>query len=181
MSQIDITKHLTSPGMGRSGLPSLTSPLAADVSSLNPISLMRRFTDEMDRLFGSAMGRLRGDADFWMPALEMTEHDGHLMISAEVPGLRKEDMKVEITKDVLILEGERKRGHRERHDGFYQSERSYGRFYRAIPLPEGSNIDKAVAELMNGTLEVSIPIPETQANRRQIPVQEGKSRNMPPN
>jgi HSP20 family protein len=121
MSQIDITKNPTSLWMDRNGPPSLTSPLAADVSSLNPISLIRRFTDEMDRLFGSTMGRLRGDADFWMPALEMTEHDGRLMISAEVPGLRKEDMKVEITKDALILQGERKRGHRERHEGFYQS------------------------------------------------------------
>ena len=127
------------------------------------------------------MGRLRGEANLWMPALEMTEHDGRLMILAEVPGLRKEDMKVEITKDALILQGERKRSHRERNGGFYQSERSYGRFYRAIPLPEGANIDKAIAELVNGTLEISIPIPENQANRRQIPVQEGQSRNMPSN
>jgi HSP20 family protein len=110
----------------------------------------------------------------------VTEQNGYLVISADLPGLRKEDVKVEVTKDALILQGERKQAYRERHDGYHLSERSYGSFYRSIPLPEGANIDKAVAELVNGTLEISIPIPETPVSRRQIPVQESKARTLPP-
>ena len=181
MSQNNVTKNLVPSWTDRGPLPSFSLPLASEMSSLNPIALVRRFADEMDRMFGTATERLRGETDFWMPVIEMTEYDGHLTISAELPGLRKDDVKVEITKDALILQGERKRAHREKHEGYDLSERSYGRFYRAIPLPEGANIDKATAELVNGTLEVSIPIPEAKTSRRQIPVQEGKPRIASPN
>ena len=180
MSQVNVTKNLPSTSVARGELPSLGFPLSGEVPTLNPISLMRRFTEEMDRLFGWG-GRPRREADFWMPALEVTEHDGCLKISADLPGLRKEDVKVEVTKDSLILQGERKHTYREKHDGYYQSERSYGRFYRSIPLPEGANTDKASAEMVNGTLEISIPVPEVQTSRRQIPVQESKPRTTPPN
>lgn len=181
MSQITATKNPVPSWTDRGALPSFSLPLASEMSRLDPILLVRRFADEMDRMFGTAMGRLRGETDFWMPLIEMTEHDGQLAISAELPGLRKDDVKVEITKDALILQGERKRAHREKHEGYDLSERNYGRFYRAIPLPEGANVDKAMAELVNGTLEVSIPIPEAKANRRQIPVQDGKPRTVSPN
>lgn len=178
MSQINITKDPASTLAAGHGLPSLTFPVG-EVLTLNPISLMRRFTDEMDRLFGSGV-QPRKEADIWLPALEVSERDGFLKISADLPGLRKEDVKVEITKDALIVQGERKQAHEEKHGGYYQSERSYGHFYRSIPLPEGANTDKASAELANGTLEVSIPVPEMKNSRRQIPVQESK-RTSPPN
>jgi HSP20 family protein len=173
MSQIDLTKNPSVPWMGHAGLSSFASPFGAHAPNLNPASMMRRFVNDMDRIFGPAMGHSRGEADFWMPSLEITEQKGLLRVSADVPGLRKEDITVEISKDALILKGERKRAHRERHEGYYQSERTYGHFYRVIPLPDGANLDKAVAEMVNGTLEVSIPIPETI--RHQVPVLEGKS------
>lgn len=180
MSQVNVTKYSDSPLMARSPLPSLPFALASEMPSLNPISLMRRFTEEMDRLFGST-GTSHGEMELWAPAIEVSERDGRLVVSADLPGLRKEDVKVEIARDTLILQGERKQAHEEKHDGYSQSERSYGRFYRAIALPEGANIDKASAEMANGTLEISIPVPETRTSRRQIPVQESKSRTSPPN
>lgn len=179
MSQVNVTKNSSPASISKSGLPSAAFPMGEALSSLNPISLMRRFTDEMDRLFGP-MGRARGEQDVWMPPLEVTEQNGYLIISADLPGLRKEDVKVEVTKDSLILQGERKHTYREKHEGYHISERCYGRFYRSLPLPEGANADKAVAELVNGTLEISIPIPETPVSRRQIPVQESKARTLPP-
>jgi HSP20 family protein len=108
--------------------------------------------------------------------LEVAEHEGKLVVTAELPGLKKEEVSVEIGNDALVLQGLRRRTHHDRRDGWYQSERSYGRFYRSIPLPEGANIDKAQAEFSNGILEVSIPIPESKTMRRQIPVQEAKAK-----
>jgi HSP20 family protein len=141
---------------------------------MNPFSLMRRFTDEKDRLFESSpSGRRRGeDGDFWMPALDITERDNKLVVCADLPGLKKEDVHVEINRDSLVIQGERRQTHEEKREGFHHSERSYGKFYRSIALPEGANADKAVAEMSNGTLEVSIPISETDKSRRQIPVKE---------
>jgi HSP20 family protein len=179
MSQVNVTKNSSPPSTNRGGLPSAPFPMGEAMSSLNPLSLMRRFTDEMDRLFGP-MARSRRDSELWMPPIEVTEQNGYLVVSADLPGLRKEDVKVEVSKDTLMLEGERKQTYREKGEGYHLSERNYGRFYRSIPMPEGANIDKAVAELVNGTLEISIPIPETPASRRQIPVQESKARTLPP-
>jgi HSP20 family protein len=172
MSQIDVTKNPSAPWMGRGGLSSFAWPFGADLPNLSPASIMRRFVNDMDRIFGPAMGRPRGEVDFWMPSLEIIEQKGLLRVSADLPGVRKGDLKVEISNGALILQGERKRAHQEKHDGYYQSERNYGRFHRVIPLPDGANVDKSVAELVNGTLEVSIPIPEMI--RHQITVLEGK-------
>lgn len=175
MNQLDVTRY-----SDRGGVSPLPFVLASEMPSLNPISLMRRFTEEMDRLFGSS-GHTTQEMNLWTPAIEVHEQDGHLMISADLPGLRKEDMKVEVTKDSIILQGERKQVHQEKHEGYSRSERTYGRFYRAIPLPEGANVDKASAQLANGTLEITIPISGAQTSRRQIPVQDSKSRTQPPN
>lgn len=179
MSQVNVTKSTSPPSVNKGGPASVPFPMSEAMSSLNPLSLMRRFTDEMDRLFGP-MAHSRREPELWMPPVEVTEQNGYLVVSADLPGLRKEDVKVEVSRDTLMLEGERKQTYREKGETYHLSERSYGRFYRSIPLPEGANIDKAVAELVNGTLEISIPIPETAASRRQIPVQESKARTLPP-
>ena len=74
-------------------------------------------------------------------------------------------------------QGERKREHEEKQEGFYRSERSYGRFYRLIPLPEDAKLDESRAQFNNGVLEVRIPVPEAQKRRREIPIEtEAKSR-----
>jgi HSP20 family protein len=103
----------------------------------------------------------------------MKEVNGKLLVSAELPGLKKEDIKVQVSDDALILEGERKQEKEEKREGYYHSERSYGRFYRSIPLPEGATLDKASAEFINGILEVSIPVAETKQKRLEVPVCEG--------
>ena len=145
---------------------------------LNPFALMRQFTEDMDRTFGSTAGRLTGATGngAWCPAVEVKEKDGKLLVTAELPGLKKEDVKVTVTGDTLALEGERKQEKEEKREGYYHSERSYGKFYRSIPLPEGAKIDQAVAQFNNGVLEISLPLPEQKSKSREIPVQEGKSK-----
>src|SRR5258708_4034651 len=107
-----------------------------DIFRLNPFSMMRRLSDEMDRAFGRTFGMTRGFGEpgfAWSPPVEVRERNGNLEILAELPGLNKEDVKVECTPEGVIIEGEKRREHEEKESGFHRTERSYGRFYRMIP------------------------------------------------
>jgi HSP20 family protein len=132
--------------------------------------MMRRLSEEMDRSFGRLFSREEGGS-FWSPAIEVSENEGQLRVHAELPGLKPEDVHVEVANDQLIIQGERKYEHDEKNRGVYRSERRYGQFYRAIPLPEGTNTEQAKAQFRNGVLEVAIPIPEQKSSRRQIPIE----------
>lgn len=94
------------------------------------------------------------------------------MVTAELPGLKKEEVKVELSDKVLIIEGERSREHKTDHEGYHRYERSYGKFYRSIPLPEGAKADQAKAETNDGVLKVTIPAPQEKKNVRQVEVKQ---------
>jgi HSP20 family protein len=141
----------------------------------NPFAVMRRMHDEMDRVFADSFGRQSGVSAMgglgsWSPAVEVSERDNQLHVCAELPGLKPEEVKVEITDDALIIEGERKHEHQEEQGGRWHSERHYGRFYRTIPLPEGANAEKARAEFKNGELNITVPVQHPESKRRQIPI-----------
>jgi len=142
----------------------------------NPFTVMRRLSEEMDRAFsGSWSGFGGGRTGVWSPAIDVTERDGKLQVHADLPGVNQDDVKVEVTGDSITIQGERKQEHEEKGKGFYRSERSYGRFFRSIPLPEGAKTDEARAQFQNGVLEVSVPVPQQQENRRQIPIESGSA------
>ena len=141
----------------------------------NPFSLMRRLSDEMDRAFASSLGLPTWgrsvEQAMWVPPVEVFERDNNLVVRAELPGMKKDDVKVEVTDDGLVIQGERKREHEEKREGYYRSERSYGQFFRAVPLPEGVDPEKAKAEFKDGVLQVEIPLPPSaQRKHREIPI-----------
>ncbi len=144
---------------------------------LNPFSLMRRLSEEMDRAFASSLGLPAWGRSFadehgtWMPAVEVFERDNNLVVQAELPGMNKEDVKVEVTDEGLAIRGERRREHEEKREGYYRSERSYGRFYRVVPLPEGVDAEKSRAQFKDGVLQVEVPLPPSaQRKHREIPI-----------
>ena len=163
-------------GMERRGgyFPSSFALNPRDFFTMSPLGLMRRFADEMDRAFSNfgvpSTGTSWGEELTWMPAVEVRESDNNLVVSAELPGLSEKDVKIEATPEGLIIEGERRREYTGEEGGIQRSERSYGRFWRLIPLPEGANVENAKASFENGVLEVTIPVPESQEKRRQIPI-----------
>ena len=144
-------------------------PPSTAAGTTNPFSLMRRLMDDLDRLFFVG----GGSSDMpWAPAVEILERDGNLVVRADVPGLNKDDINVELEDGQLVISGERRHEHEERKGGIYRSERAYGRFYRTIPLPDGVDPERANATFKNGVLEIAMPMAE-RAQPRRLEVQQG--------
>lgn len=101
----------------------------------------------------------------WAPPVEVLERGDKILVRAELPGVSKDDVNVSVADDVLTIEGERRQEHEDRGEGFYRSERSYGRFFRSIPLPEGADADKADASFKDGILEITVPAPKLAQKR----------------
>jgi HSP20 family molecular chaperone IbpA len=89
--------------------------------------------------FPTSLGEFR--QSLWSPQIETFEREGKLVIRADLPGLTKDDVNVEITDDAINISGERRNEDEERREGYYRSERSYGGFFRSIQLPEGANAE----------------------------------------
>jgi HSP20 family protein len=144
---------------------------------VTPFSLMRRLSDELDRAFATSFGLpttwgSRGEEqNLWAPTVEVRQDNNNLIVTAELPGINKDNVKVEVTNEGLVITGERRIEHEDKRQGFYRSERSYGRFYRQVPLPDGVDAEKAKAQFKDGMLEVQIPLPESMQRRnREIPI-----------
>src|SRR5258705_371329 len=167
---------------------------AANFRTVTPFSLMRRFSEEMDRLFGdfnfagglaSGFGREFGrladlEGSMWLPQVETFERDGQLIVRADLPGLTKDDINVDIADDAIEIRGERRQEKEENDEGYYRTERSYGSFYREIPLPAGVNGDDAKASFQNGVLEITITAPARQTGSRRIEIGEGSQTQQQP-
>lgn len=156
----------------------------------SPFAMMRRFREEMDRLFedfsfggrslmpsfgrdlfSRTLGDFGGEA-MWSPQVEMFERGDKLVVRADLPGMNKDDVKVEVTDDAVTISGERRSEHEEKQEGFYRSERSYGSFFRRIPLPEGINTEDANATFNNGVLEIEMKAPEKRSTSRRLEIKD---------
>jgi HSP20 family protein len=153
--------------------------------SSGPFQMLQRFADEMDRVFDDfGFGRTRSrlpwrsglmsQEQFWSPDVEVLHRNSELIIRADLPGLNRDEVKVDVSDHAVTIEGERQRQHEEEREGVYRSERSYGRFHREIPLPEGVIADQAKATFKDGVLEITMPSPPEQARRgRRLEISEG--------
>ena len=120
---------------------------------------------------GSGLQRSGGaslPSAFWAPQVEVFERGTNLVIRADLPGLKREDVSVEVEDDALVIRGERHNELDDQREGFYRSERSYGSFYRVIPLPDGTDESQVNAAFRDGVLEITLPRPAERrpASRR---------------
>lgn len=158
-------------------------PSAPDADK-EAVPFMRRVVENMERTFDEwhrwgwpvppavPLPRAfwsREGAD-WMPRIEVLEQNGDFVVRAELPGLRREDISVEVSDGYLMLSGTREEKKEEKENGYYRSERSYGKFFRSVPLPEGVTGEEAKAEFRDGLLEVRLAVPQREENRRRIEV-----------
>jgi HSP20 family protein len=166
MAEVNIAKQEKGGAGLRPGFE-FDRPFYPGFFGVNPFGFMRRFGDEFERAFTD----FKAD---WKPTIEVQQKGGNFVVTAELPGVKKEDIKVNVTNGVLTVEGERKHEKEEKKEGYYHSERSYGKFYRSIPLPEGAKFEQAAAHFNNGVLEIDFPVPEVKEKKLAIPVQEAK-------
>jgi HSP20 family protein len=152
----------------------------------HPLDTMMRLSREMDQLMDSFFGGRVGFPSFgrdraasstapelWQPRIDMRQQGDNLLISAELPGIARDAVKLETTDDGIAISGERRESREEggRDESYHLSERSYGSFYRMIPLPDGAQADQAKASMRDGVLEITVPYKQT-TQRRQIQISE---------
>jgi HSP20 family protein len=173
------TKNSNEPtALQRRNVEEVAGRLAA-----TPFTFMRRFSEEMDHLLEDFGGRgwltpMLDKAQLpqgpWSPQVEIIQRDDELVLRADLPGLSKDDVNVEIANDGITIEGERRNEHEEKGEGYFRSERSYGKFYRRIPLPEGVEAEDANASFKNGVLEITMPVAKREERKpRRLEIREG--------
>jgi HSP20 family protein len=124
------------------------------------------FSREVDRLFDAFLGQAERGGRRWVPPMDLVEAENHFVLKADLPGLREDDVKIEVQDGTLTISGERKAEHEEREHGWYRIERSFGAFNRSLTLPEHVDASAISAEFKDGVLEVRIPKPEERKPQR---------------
>lgn len=145
--------------------PDAENPLLGLQREMNRVfdGFWRRFDQPfggLDSLFGQAT-----------PRTDIVETDKAVEVSVELPGIDEKDIEITLVDDTLTIQGEKKAEREESRKGFHLSERAFGSFYRAIPLPPGIKTDAAEAKFRKGVLTVTLPkSPEAAAKTRKIEV-----------
>ncbi len=173
------TKDRSEPAQAQRGLQRSTESQGTlsrrrdpfDRFGYGPFAMMRRMQEDMDRMFGNLGGRgwAAPFGDFegteWAPAVDAFHRGNEFVVRADVPGLSREDLSVEVGDDAVTIRGERKYDREEERDGVFRSERSFGSFCRVVPLPDGAVSDSAKANFANGVLEVVVQAPSQEVRR----------------
>jgi HSP20 family protein len=188
----DTVQDLSQPGNRSRRMPVRRSSAGTDryddSMAMNPFQVFRRINDEMDRWFDRAVNGYQsqqGDSmqslqqqynrpGRWSPHIEAFQRGDEFIVRADLPGLKREDVRVNVTEDSIVIEGERRDEFENTHGDVFHSERSYGSFYREIPLPEGAISENANASFRNGVLEVKLQAPPQEVRRgRSVEIKEG--------
>ena len=151
------------------------------VSRWDPFQDLLAIQDEMNQLFGRAVGqgpsRGQGQAGerMWAPALDISERKDAYVVTVEVPGIKAEDLDITLEDGLLTIQGERRFTQETSEQQFHRVERRYGSFRRSITLPSQVQADQIEASFEDGVLEVIVPKAE-EAKPKKISVRAGGSR-----
>jgi HSP20 family protein len=134
--------------------------LAHTITRWEPFAELAEMRARFDRLFGDLVdGRDRE----WMPAVDVIRDDGQLVVRAEVPGIKPEEVEIKAEGGMLTISGKHEETSEEKEQEFVRRERRYGAFTRTMPLPDGVDPREITATTHDGVLEVRIPLPEEAA------------------
>jgi HSP20 family protein len=136
----------------------------APFSGFEPFPGLRAFEDTMNRMFSEPNGRP------WIPAVDVKENEHELVLTADVPGVKFEDIDVRLENGTLTLKGERTFESSDQKNGWHRMERSYGTFQRVFDLPDTIETEGVKADYKDGVLTVVLPKKEI-AKPKQIKVQ----------
>lgn len=134
-----------------------------DIAHMRPrLPAQSGLSREIDRLFGDFfpawMETETEDApSLWTPRLDMSENDSEFVVRMDLPGIPKKDIVINVEDHQLTVSGERKEEKKEEKENYLRMERSYGRFFRSIPMPKNADVDNVKAEFKNGEMKILIP------------------------
>lgn len=123
------------------------------ITRWEPFADLGELRSQFDRLFGE---RDQG----WMPAIDVVRDNGNLVIRADVPGIKPDEVKIEVENDILTVSGEHEEKKEEKEKHFLRRERRYGSFRRSMALPAGVNAKQIKAKTHDGVVEVTVPLPK---------------------
>jgi HSP20 family protein len=154
----------------------------------DPFGMLERFANEMDRVLDEfGFGRtligprprrswfgmpVEAGLQAWTPDIGVYQRNDQLVVHADLPGMKKDDVNIEVRDKDLSISGERRQEQHTEQEGVYRTERSYGSFYRTIELPEGAITDQAKATFKDGVLEITMPAPPAQTRGRRLDIKE---------
>jgi HSP20 family protein len=131
--------------------------------------------DDLDRWFERVMGAPWGAAALGAlgetPSVDVRETDNELIVTAEVPGLDRDDIELTITPEGLTIRGEKREESEDRRKDGVVAQSRYERFVRSVPLPPGLDVDRAEARVKNGVLTVRFPKVDARPGSRRIPIE----------
>jgi HSP20 family protein len=140
----------------------------------SPFALLQSLADGMAGVFDDLSAKPTTAVAF-APDIDVLHRGNELVVRADLPGVKPEDVSVEISDDAITISGERREEHEEERNGIYRYERSVGAFFRVIPLPEGAMTDQAKASFNGGVLEIAVPAPPEQVSRgRKLEIAQGE-------
>jgi HSP20 family protein len=133
----------------------------------NPFNEMMDLRNRMNRVFGDSFlpafeGREDLSLSHWNPAVDIYEDDNAIVITAELPGIDKDHITIDVKGRVLTLKGERNSENEVKEENFYRRERVYGKFERAFTLPAGIDPESVKADFKDGVLKIDLPKPEEE-------------------
>ncbi len=123
----------------------------------DPFAELGELRSRFDRMFDEWLdGRERA----WTPAIDVVRENGHLVVRADLPGIKPEEVKIEVEDDILTISGEHEERTEEKDDDYVRRERRYGSFSRSMALPGGVDAKRITASTRDGVVEVTVPLPK---------------------
>ncbi len=140
----------------------------------DPFQDLERIQNEMNRLFDSSLGGLKTRESgllegAWNPAIDIYDSKDNIMVKADVPGMKKDEIDISVHGDTLVIKGEKKQENKTKEKDFVRTERFYGSFNRTLRLPSEVDSEKVNASYMNGVLEIVLPKKE-EARPKQLKI-----------
>ncbi len=139
----------------------------------DPARSIERLQKEINRIFDRALPRPDYREPWRWPEVDLFEKDGHIVIQADLPGIKPQDIEVRVSEDTVRLKGKVEEERRAQADGYYHFERRRGEFYRTIPLPRRVKSQEARASYRRGTLEIRIPLEGDRDEGVKVNIEEG--------
>ena len=134
--------------------------MARTITRWEPFAELAEMRSRFDRLLSDLAD---GEGREWTPAIDVVRDNGHLVVRANVPGIKPDEIEIKVEDDVLTISGEHEETKEETDKTFVRRERRYGAFSRSMPLPQGVDPKKIDAKTDDGVLEVTIPLPKEAA------------------